>query len=214
MVVEAYRKPEYAEDLKNASVIFSDGWPVAKTMSIFYRYKQERIAGMDFILDFLKAGNEKGLTLFLFGSTEDIITPARQRIQNEFPGINVSGHICPPFDENWDNAAYIEKINDSNPHVVLVALGCPKQEMWMSRHYKEINSMLLGIGAALPVFAGVMTRCPQWLRDNGMEWAFRLLQEPRRLFKRYFISNFIFIYLFMKELFLIKLGIKTIPNNK
>lgn len=84
----------------------------------------------------------------------------------------------------------------------------------MSDHYAEINSTLLGIGAALPVFAGVVRRCPKWLRDNGMEWAFRLFQEPGRLFKRYFISNFVFVFLFLREFILIKTGIKRPSPSK
>jgi N-acetylglucosaminyldiphosphoundecaprenol N-acetyl-beta-D-mannosaminyltransferase len=214
MVVEAYQQKEFAKDLEKASVIFPDGWPVAKAMNVFYGFKQERIAGMDFLTDFLKAGNERALRIFLFGSTENVIALVRDRIQKNFSNLTVAGHICPSFEDDWDHDAYIEKINEANPNFVLVALGCPKQEKWMAKHFKDVNSLLLGIGAALLVFAGVMPRCPKWLRDNGLEWAYRLVQEPRRLFMRYFTSNFIFVFLFVREFLLIKLGIKRKQNVK
>lgn len=208
MVIEAYRSPDFAETLRSATRILPDGWPVAKSMQFFYGFRQERIAGMDLLPDLLKLSNERKLRLFIFGSTEDVVLKAKERVTNDFPQIEFAGHICPSFNDDWDNQSFIRQINESNPHIVLVALGCPKQEKWMAAHSKEINAALLGIGAALPVFAGVMSRCPKWLRDNGFEWLYRLFQEPRRLFHRYFISNFYFVALFTKELLLLKLGIK------
>ena len=214
MVVEAYLKSTFAEKLEKSDMILPDGWPVSKAMKIFYGIKQERIAGMDFLFDFLKLSDEKGLRVLIFGSTEEVVSLAKNRIKSDYPKVNWAGHICPPFNEKWDNSDYINQINSSKTNFVLVSLGCPKQEIWMSEHYSEINSTLLGIGAALTVFAGIMPRCPKWLRDNGMEWAFRLLQEPRRLFKRYFISNFIFVFLFLREFILIKLRIKSPSQSK
>ncbi len=93
----------------------------------------------------------------------------------------------------------IDKINSSGTHIVFVALGCPKQERWMAKMKGRINACMVGIGGALPVMVGLQKRAPIWMQKIGLEWFFRLLQEPRRLFKRYFITNSLFIYLFLKE---------------
>ena len=131
---------------------------------------------------------------------------AIRKIGINYPNINLVGSISPPFKSDWNDDEYIKQINDADSNIVLVALGCPKQEMWMSKNHLHVRAAMLGLGAALPVFAGLMPRCPKWLRDNGFEWAYRLFQEPRRLFMRYFRSNFLFVYLFLVKFIKAKMG--------
>lgn len=96
---------------------------------------------------------------------------------------------------------HVQQINASGAHFVLVALGCPKQEKWMAAHYQELQGILLGVGGAFPVVAGMRKRCPQWMQKFALEWLYRLLQEPARMYKRYLYTNFYFIRLVIKQLF-------------
>nr|WP_315820525.1 WecB/TagA/CpsF family glycosyltransferase [Paraflavitalea speifideiaquila] len=118
-----------------------------------------------------------------------------------YPNLKIGGAISPPFGVTLtpqELQHHIDMINQSSSHVVYVALGCPKQEKWMANNYNKINAVLLGIGGALPVLAGVQTRAPKWMQDMSLEWLFRLLQEPRRMFRRYLYTNSYFIWLLTK----------------
>ncbi len=95
---------------------------------------------------------------------------------------------------------YIKTINQARPQVVFVSLGCPKQEKWMYEHHKKISAVLVGVGGALGVMAGIQKRAPVWMQKHSLEWLYRLKQEPKRLFQRYFITNNFFIYLLVKKL--------------
>ena len=112
------------------------------------------------------------------------------------------GAIAPPFRPLAEEelSTHIGQINRSGAHLVLVSLGCPKQEKWMSAHSGKINAVLLGVGGAFAVTAGLQKRSPVWMQKLGLEWLHRLLQEPSRLFKRYFITNTKFIFLLLKEI--------------
>lgn len=96
--------------------------------------------------------------------------------------------------------AYVRQINDSGANLVMVVLGCPKQENWMAQHSRHINAVLLGVGGAVDVYAGVRRRAPAWMQRLALEWLYRLLQEPRRMFRRYFVTNSLYIWLLAKQL--------------
>ena len=122
----------------------------------------------------------------------------KNKIEKKFPNVKIAGLFSPPYDKPLDDKSYIDLINDSGADLVFVSLGCPKQEKWMANHYHNINAVLLGVGGAFSVYAGVTKRAPLFMRNAGLEWMYRLLQEPRRLFKRYFKTNSLFIYLLIK----------------
>src|SRR5206468_4540680 len=117
--------------------------------------------------------------------------------------VKIAGSISPPFGEISiaEQERYIDMINESGAQIVLVSLGCPKQEIWMATHYKKINAVLLGIGGAFMVTAGLQKRSPKWMQRTSLEWFYRLIQEPRRLFIRYWMTNFLFLWLISKELY-------------
>ena len=107
--------------------------------------------------------------------------------------------VSPPFDKSLDDESYISAIVHSNANLVFVALGCPKQEKWMANHSHKINAVLLGVGGAFPVFANLTGRAPLMLQNVGLEWLYRLVQEPKRLFGRYFRTNTKFLFLVVRE---------------
>ena len=121
----------------------------------------------------------------------------------QFPGLNVVGTLSPPFRElNIDEDQLdVDTINNCNPDFVFVALGCPKQERWMAEHKDKINSCMIGLGGAFPVYAGMVERSPTWMQKYGLEWLFRLIKDPKRLYKRYFYTNTKFIVLLAIQLF-------------
>ena len=200
MTVEAALDEEYARNVNNATLVLPDGIPVQKAVNFFYKVNQERISGMDFLPDLIEQANIEGLKLFIVGSSPAVIESVKKILSIKYRNIKLVGFVLPPFNEKWDNAAYIEKINSCKAEVVLVALGCPKQEKWMAKHSKDINAVLLGIGGALPVFAGVKKNAPHWMKKNGLEWLFRLSQEPKRLWRRYLMTNSLMIYYLIRQL--------------
>jgi N-acetylglucosaminyldiphosphoundecaprenol N-acetyl-beta-D-mannosaminyltransferase len=140
--------------------------------------------------------------VFLYGSTPKVLEKIKDRIRSRYPGAIIAGAISPPFRElnETEIKEHIQQINESEAHYVLVALGCPKQEKWMATNYNSINAVLLGLGGAFPVAAGLQKRSPAWMQKLSLEWMYRLIQEPRRLFKRYFYTNTLFLWLLAKEL--------------
>ena len=203
MTIEAYKDPSFKNDINNALLILPDGKPVALAFTWLYKKKQERIAGMDFLPAILKQSDSVGAKIFLYGSTEEVLKKMIGKIEMEYPNVRIVGAISPAFRplSDTENNEHIDRINSSGAQLVLVALGCPKQEKWMAKHYQHINAILLGLGGAFPVLAGTQKRSPLWMQKAGLEWLYRLLQEPRRLFKRYLYTNTLFIFLLIRQLF-------------
>jgi len=212
MTIEAYTDKSFLEKVNKADLVLTDGKPVALACKLLYHKNQERICGMDFTPSILEKANEKKLSVFVYGSTADVINSFEEKIARSYSNIHFAGSISPPFRpltvEEIKND--IEKINRSNANLVFVALGCPKQEKWMAENSGEINAALLGIGGALSVVAGLQKRAPKWMQNMALEWLYRVIQQPGRLFTRYFYTNSYFIFLLVLNWIKNKLN----PNNE
>lgn len=197
MTIEAHKSSAFLEQLDNASLVVSDGKPLATACYALYRKKQERISGMDFMPAAIEMADKESLTIFLYGSSPEVLDTLREKITRQYPALRIGGMISPPFRPltREETAAHIGQINRSGAQLVFVSLGCPKQEKWMADHYKEINAVLLGVGGAFPVMANLQRRAPKWMQNYGLEWFYRLLLEPGRMFRRYFETNSLFLYL-------------------
>lgn len=206
MTIESYDDKKFAEQVNNASLVLSDGMPLVKYVNYFYGCKQERVAGMDVFNDTLRLAEANHLKMFFFGTTPHVLEIIKNKVMERFPRSNVVGILSPPFDKSLDDEAYISAIVNSEANLVFVALGCPKQEKWMANHSHKINAVLLGVGGAFPVFANITKRAPLSVQNIGLEWLYRLLQEPRRLFRRYFRTNTKFLFLVLKERVKVVLG--------
>jgi N-acetylglucosaminyldiphosphoundecaprenol N-acetyl-beta-D-mannosaminyltransferase len=205
MTVEAFKDKKFAQQVNNATMVFADGKPVALSSLILHKIKQERIAGLDFVPQFLSFIDQNIIEprVFFYGSTDRVLEGLIDRVKKKYPKVIVTGAISPPFrllDKSELNE-HISLINNNKPHFVFVSLGCPKQERWMAENFREINAVLLGVGAAFEIMAGMKKRAPKWMQDLSLEWLYRLIQEPRRLFKRYFVTNSFFIFLLLKALY-------------
>jgi N-acetylglucosaminyldiphosphoundecaprenol N-acetyl-beta-D-mannosaminyltransferase len=196
MTMEARSNSDFKEMVNQASLVLADGKPIAKSVEWLYNKRQERIAGMDFMPAIFAPAAKNKLSVFLFGSTEETLAKISQRIELDYGAELLAGVCSPPFRELTlqEESDIIDRINHSGANLVLVALGCPRQEKWMANNYSRIQGTLLGVGGAFPVYAGLQKRSPAWMQKTGLEWAYRLSQEPTRLFKRYLTTNSQFIF--------------------
>jgi N-acetylglucosaminyldiphosphoundecaprenol N-acetyl-beta-D-mannosaminyltransferase len=195
VVMTARRNARLDTAIRQADLALPDGMPIALLMKIGKHRDQKRIAGADLMWRYCERAERSGQSIFLFGSTPHTLTELRLRLRGAFPALVIAGHYSPPFgpmSESEDRRA-IEMINGSRAHTVFVGLGCPKQEIWMSEHRGLINGVMIGVGAAFDFHAGVIPRAPVWMQNVGMEWFHRLITEPRRLWRRYLITNLQFL---------------------
>lgn len=201
MTVEAYKDQAFARIVNEADLATADGMPILRSVQWFHRIRQERVAGNDLLPVLLARAVEGGLSVFLFGGQPATLSAIKVRATKELPGLRIVGSIAPPFRaaSELEMDAFAEQINASGAHLVMVSLGCPKQEKWMAAMRGKINAVMLGLGGAFLLYIGADSRAPRWMRDLSLEWAYRLWLEPGRLWKRYLVTNSIFLWLFAKE---------------
>jgi N-acetylglucosaminyldiphosphoundecaprenol N-acetyl-beta-D-mannosaminyltransferase len=132
---------------------------------------------------------------YFYGSTDSTLAALTGRLAARFPRLRIAGMHAPPFRKLSadEDAAIVERINASGAGVVFVGLGCPKQEKWMAQHRGRVQAVMIGVGAAFDYHAGVIRRAPRWMQNSGLEWLHRLCSEPRRLWRRYLVTNTLFL---------------------
>jgi N-acetylglucosaminyldiphosphoundecaprenol N-acetyl-beta-D-mannosaminyltransferase len=195
MMVTARQRPELAQALRNALYVTSDGMPLVWTLRS-KGWSAERVAGPDLTVRLCEEAAKAGVPVYFYGSGPETLRTLVEAVKGRFPGLRVAGAESPPrLDEKPAfDAAAAGKIADSGAGLVFVGLGCPKQELWMAAHSAEIPAVLVGVGAAFDFLAGSLRRAPLWMQKCGLEWLFRLLMEPRRLWKRYLVTNSLFLW--------------------
>ena len=206
MSIEAYRDEDFKKLVNNADLVIPDGMPLSRAIKMLYGIKQDRIAGMDLLPRLLIEAEKNDLGVFFYGGTLEMLELTKKYVQVNYPKIVKHYYYNPPFrnlDTDEENII-INLINDKKVNLVFVVLGCPKQEKWMAYMKGKINACMIGIGGALPVLVGIQKRAPKWMQQTSLEWFFRFMQEPKRLFKRYLITNSYFIILFSKQFILKK----------
>jgi exopolysaccharide biosynthesis WecB/TagA/CpsF family protein len=180
-------------------MVCPDGHPVRWALNALYKTKlPDRVYGPDLMLMLCKAAAEKGIGIYLYGSTEEVLSKLKTNLFLKYPALKIVGAEAPPFRKLSleEDAAVIERINQSGAGLVFIGLGCPKQEMWAADHRDKIKGVLMCVGAAFDFHAGNKKQAPSWMQKRGLEWLFRLCQEPGRLWQRYFITNSLFIVKF------------------
>ncbi len=202
MLVEAAQNLNFATVLKKADLVTPDGMPLVVMLKLLGVDRSERVAGMDIFLSTCQRAVQDKLSIFLLGSTPEVLDKICQRLEQEFPTLIIAGVKSPPFipiasDLDLET---VQSINASGARIVFVALGCPKQELWMIQHREKIPAVMIGVGGVFPVYAGIMKPAPQLVQQMGFEWLFRLVQEPQRLWRRYATTIPIFLYLAFKQL--------------
>ena len=174
-----------------------DGAPVAWMLRQLGSPDQPRLNGPDLMWRYFEREASKRGRVYFYGSTTETLRKLKQRVESAFPGLQVMGMHSPPFRPATvaEDEEDVRNINASGAHVVFVGLGCPKQELWMAEHRGRVNAVMIGVGAAFDFHAGVKTRAPQWMQRYGFEWAYRLAQEPGRLWRRYLFTNLPFLFM-------------------
>jgi N-acetylglucosaminyldiphosphoundecaprenol N-acetyl-beta-D-mannosaminyltransferase len=204
MTIEAHENKAFAEVVNNSTLTLADGMPLVHAFKKLYNIQQDRIAGIDFMPDLIYECEKLHLSIFLFGSTQLVLDKLKEELIHKYPNLKIAGTFSPPYKQQFDdldNQIFINTINNSKSDVVFVSLGCPKQETWMAKHTNLIKAPLLGVGAAFEIHAKVTKRAPIWMQKSSLEWLYRFMQEPKRLFKRYFKTNSLFMALFLKAQF-------------
>jgi len=182
-------------------LIVPDGQPVRWALNSFYNLgMKDRVYGPELTLQVLKKANDLGLKVYLFGSTMYTLGKFKAFIHTSFPKVIVSGVHEDRFRDATpeEDIVDISKINESGAHIVLVGRGCPRQEFWVANHKGKVDSVMMAVGAAFDFHAGTLSQAPKWMQEAGLEWFYRLTREPKRLWKRYLLTNSMFIYYYFK----------------
>ncbi len=193
--VTASENKDYRNIQNNAVIALPDGGPLSKYSRDKGFAAARRVTGPDLMKKVLSMSAEKGWTHYFYGSTEETLKKLSDVLKERYPGVKVVGMMSPPFRKLSieEDKKIVEEINSLNPDFVWVGLGAPKQEIWMSAHEDIVKSLMIGVGAAFDYESGNIKRAPEWMQRNNLEWLYRLLQDPVRLFKRYLYTNIKYI---------------------
>ncbi|PWC53002.1 glycosyl transferase [Azospirillum sp. TSO22-1] len=201
-VIESHRDPALKAIHNAAGMVTTDGMPLVWLCRRAGHHRAERVYGPDLMLAMCAASEERGWRHFLYGATDDVLEKLRGNLTRRFPGLCIAGAYAPPFRalSEEEDRAVAERIDAAQPDIVWVGLSTPKQERWMAAHLGRIEApVMIGVGAAFDFHAGTKRQAPVWMRRNGLEWLFRMASEPRRLARRYCVSNSVFLWLLGKQ---------------
>lgn len=187
-LTQASEDVELRRILLDADLVLCDGTPLLWLSRWLGNALPERVAGSDLAPRLIARAAEKGHRIFLLGAAEGVAAEAAAKLLAQHPTLQIAGHYSPPFASllEMDHAEIERRIRAARPDILLVSFGCPKQEKWVSMHYRSLGvPVAIGVGATIDFMAGRVKRAPSWMRRSGTEWIYRLLQEPKRLYKRY-----------------------------
>ncbi|MEM7786252.1 MAG: WecB/TagA/CpsF family glycosyltransferase [Bacteroidota bacterium] len=186
-VIEAQDDASFRDVLNGADLNVPDGMSVVREMRARGLRQDDRVYGPDLTLAVLRRAADVGLPVAFYGSTPEVLDALRTRLTEAVPGIDIVDAISPPFRAltEAEDEVMIDRLRQSGARVVFVGLGCPRQERWCAAHVGRLDAVLLGVGAAFDFHAGGLRQAPRWMQRAGLEWAFRLGMEPKRLWRRY-----------------------------
>lgn len=194
--VTAYEDSEYLAIQNGGIMAVPDGGPLS-TIGRKRGYKNmERTTGPSYMEEIFKISAKKKYRHYFYGSTNDTLKNLHQKLEEKYPGIQIVGMHSPPFRPLTveEDQHIIQRINETKPDFVWIGLGAPKQEKWMANHQGQVKGFMVGVGAGFDYFAENISRAPQWMQKTNLEWFYRLLQDPKRLFCRYLRTNTRFIW--------------------
>nr|WP_281417136.1 WecB/TagA/CpsF family glycosyltransferase [Kistimonas asteriae] len=200
--METFDYEEFCKVVNNADMVVPDGKPLVWAQMLLGHKKARQIRGQDLTMALCKAAPEKNLKVGFYGGTPETLFVMKKCLSEQFFGLDIAYDFSPPFRPltPLEDEEVIKSINDSGVQILFVGIGCPKQECWMAEHKDRLNCVMLGVGAAFDFIAGNKKHAPRWMQSIGMEWLFRLLSEPNRLWKRYMKQNPRFLWYFTQQL--------------
>src|SRR5450432_126345 len=201
-VMESQRDPQLKRIHNQAGMVTPDGMPMVWANRIAGNSQVSRVYGPDLMAELCQAGIEKHYKHFLYGGGDGVAEKLADKLREKFPGIQIVGTYTPPFRPLTDeeDRKIVLTINASGADIIWVGLSTPKQEHWMSQHLNRVHPpVMVGVGAAFDFHAGLKSQAPRWMQKSGMEWLYRLVTEPKRLWKRYLRNNPLFCWYFLLQ---------------
>ncbi len=194
--VTSYEDASYCAIQNSGLMAIPDGGPLSTVGKKYGHKDMQRTTGPSLMGEIFKLTVEKGYRHYFYGSKEETLELLYQKQTKNYPGIQIVGMYSPPFRllTEEEDAEIVKRINETKPDFVWVGLGAPKQEVWMNKHQGLINGLMIGVGAGFDYFAENIKRAPMWMQKSNLEWVYRLMQDPKRLFGRYWHTNTKFIW--------------------
>ena len=194
--VTSYEDEEYRNIQNGGLMAIPDGGPLSSVGRRRGAKNMSRTTGPSYMGEIYKISTQYGWKHYFYGSTQETLDKLRVELEREYPGLQIAGMYSPPFRPltNEEDQKIVEAINMAAPDFLWVGLGAPKQEKWMAAHQGRVKGLMVGVGAGFDFFAGNIKRAPEWMQKTNLEWFYRLVQDPKRLFKRYFMTNSKFIW--------------------
>jgi N-acetylglucosaminyldiphosphoundecaprenol N-acetyl-beta-D-mannosaminyltransferase len=198
-LVKASRDPELRRIINECALINVDGMPVVWASRLLGKPLKERVAGVDLFEALMRRAGEKSWRVFLLGAREEVVQAVREIYQRKYPQLPIAG-CRNGYWSSQEEAAVAEQIRASRADLLFVAISSPKKEQFLGRWQAAMRvPFAMGVGGTFDVAIGRVRRAPLWMQKSGLEWFYRFLQEPRRMFRRYFIDDMAFIWLLIKE---------------
>jgi N-acetylglucosaminyldiphosphoundecaprenol N-acetyl-beta-D-mannosaminyltransferase len=188
----AASNPTFRATLNSADLAVADGMPLVWLSRFKGEPLTERVAGVELVTESCRLAAELGKGVFLLGAAPGVAAAAGRELQQRYPGLKIAGTYSPPLGvlSPRDNERIVQMIRDAQPDFLFVALGAPRQDLWIREHLPQLQvPVAMGVGCVLDVLAGSVRRAPVWMQRSGLEWAFRLSQEPQRLWRRYLLND-------------------------
>jgi N-acetylglucosaminyldiphosphoundecaprenol N-acetyl-beta-D-mannosaminyltransferase len=202
-IVRLQTDREFLRAYQAADLVLADGMPLLWAARFLGTTLPERVTGSDLFPAVCREAARAGHTVFLLGGRPGAASETAARIRRAFKGIRFCGTYCPPFGfelDSAENKKCIRMIRNAAPDILFVALGTPKQEKWMNAHFHELHvPVCVGVGATFDFIAGMVRRAPRWMQAHGLEWLWRLMEEPLRLWRRYLVDDMRFFRLVLRQ---------------
>ena len=202
MIMEAYDDRSFQAVVNGADLVTPDGMPLVWCSRMLGVWEQQRVYGPTLTLHICEMAARSGIPIALYGGTEESLDDFKTFLEKKYPEILIACSISPPFRllTDHEDAAFACRISNSGARILLVSIGCPKQEQWMAEHKGVIPAVMIGVGAAFDFHSGRIKQAPEVLQKYALEWLFRLFMEPKRLWKRYLKHNPRFVVFFLLQL--------------
>lgn len=194
--VTSYEDKDYRKIQNNGIMAIPDGGPLSSVGRRRGYEKMSRTTGPSYMGEIFKISVQHGWKHYFYGSTQETLDKLKMELEKEYSGIEIVGMYSPPFRpmSAGEDREVVETINTTHPDFLWIGLGAPKQEKWMAAHQGKVEGFMVGVGAGFDYFAGNIERAPEWMQKSNMEWFYRLIQDPKRLFTRYLKTNTKFIW--------------------
>jgi len=214
-LVQALHDVELRRILMDAHMVLCDGTPLVWASRLLGNPLPERVAGSDLVPLLIRVAAEKKHRLFFLGGTPEATGKAVTKLRSQFPELCICGFYSPPFSRlmDMDHQEILRRIEETRPDILFVSFGCPKQEKWIAMHYRAMGvPVAVGVGATIDFLAGTARRAPKFMQRTGTEWIFRMVQEPRRLCKRYFNDLWWFSQAIVRQWWAMQFSPRPKPN--